>query len=264
SKVTFPPPYGDAEADEAALRATEWAQPAIGALSKGMLDLLAAFGLRPDAVAGHSYGELVALYAAGVYDEEALFTASRVRGEAMGAGDHDRGTMAAVSGPLDQIQRVIARVPGVVLANRNHPEQGVISGSRTAIDQAVKALEAAGLAAKPISVSAAFHSELVADAVVPYGKALGALSFAKPRIPVYACATAQPYPSDGNLARRMLSEQIAQPVDWVGIVQNLAASGVRTFVEVGPKGVLSTLVRKTLGNRTDIAVVAMDRHRHRV
>jgi len=264
SQVSFPPPYGDAEADEARLRATEWAQPAIGAFSKGLLDLLTGFGLRPDAVAGHSYGELVALHAAGVLSADGLLTASRVRGECMSAGDADRGTMAAVSGPLAEIERVLAKLSGVILANRNHPEQGVISGSREAIDRAITALEAAELPCKRISVSAAFHSELVADAVQPFAAALAGIDFSAPALPVYSNTTAQPYPADPAAARRLLAEQIAQPVDWVGILEAMVADGVRTFVEVGPKGVLSTLVRQTFAGRPEITVISLDRHRHRV
>ncbi len=263
STVVFPPPYGDDSAQQARLRQTEWAQPAIGAFSKGLFDLLSRFGLEPDVVAGHSYGELSALYAGGVLDADGLFAASRLRGEAMSAGTGDRGTMAAVSGPLAEIETVLKKSgTDVVLANRNHPEQGVISGSRTGIDQAITALEAAGLTAKRISVGAAFHSPLVADAVEPFGKALRDVTFRKARRTVLSCNTGRSIAKRPADVRRKLAEQIAKPVDWVAVVDGLVEQGVTTVVEVGPKGVLSQLVRKCAGDR--LRVVSLDRHRHRV
>ncbi|MCA9568813.1 MAG: acyltransferase domain-containing protein, partial [Myxococcales bacterium] len=262
SAVMFPPPYDDPGPHEDRLRATEWAQPALGAVSRGMVDLMRSFGVEPDAVAGHSYGELVALYAAGAIDDEGLREASRVRGEAM-AGDADRGTMAAVNGALDAVEAALSAHPDVVLANRNHPEQGVISGPREAITRAIADLERQGFGAKAIPVSAAFHSRLVADAAGPLGKALGTLTFRRPRVDVYANVTAAPYPSRVADMRSLLVEQITSTVDWVGTVRRMADDGVRVFVEVGPKGVLSNLVRKTLVGR-DVTVVALDRHQLRI
>jgi acyl transferase domain-containing protein len=260
----FPPPFDDPAPHEATLRATEWAQPALGAVSKGFFDLLTSFGVRPDAVAGHSYGELVALHAAGALDGNGLREASRIRGEAMISREGtDRGTMAAVSGPLADIERVLTAHREVVLANRNHPEQGVISGPREAIDRAVTDLERKGLSAKKIQVSAAFHSPLVADAARPYATALERIPFKRPNVAVYANTTARPYPSRVVDMRRTLVDQITSPVDWVGTVRRMADDGVRVFVEVGPKAVLSNLVRTTLAGR-DVTIVSLDRHRHRV
>jgi acyl transferase domain-containing protein/NADP-dependent 3-hydroxy acid dehydrogenase YdfG len=263
----FPPPaWTEAErrSQESALTATEWAQPAIGALSKGMLDLLASFGVRPQQVAGHSYGELVALHAAGAIDAEALWTASRVRGDLMAADGQDRGTMAAVSGSLSAIEAVLRDHPAVVLANRNHPEQGVISGARAQVAAACEALSRAGLSTREIPVSAAFHSPLVGDAQAPFRAALDDLAVRTPSIPVWSDATAAPYPSDPAAIRELLARQLASPVDFHGIAGGLLAAGVAVFVEVGPRGVLGGLVRKCAGSRRDIAIISLDRHGDRV
>jgi len=250
SARVFPPPTWTEAArklDSDALRQTEWAQPAIGALSKGLLDLLTAFGVTPTAVAGHSYGELVALHAAGVLSADDLWEASRVRGEAMSGDDGERGTMAAISGPLDDIAEVLRGLDEpVVLANRNHPEQGVISGSHTAVDAALTALSERGLQGKKLRVSAAFHSPLVADARTPLSQALEGMPFPAGRVPVIANATAAPYPSDPAAARTLLADQLVTPVDFVGVIRTLVESGIETFVEVGPRGVLTSLVRNTL------------------
>jgi acyl transferase domain-containing protein/NADP-dependent 3-hydroxy acid dehydrogenase YdfG len=268
SEVVFPPPAFDEPtraAQQATLTRTEFAQPAIGALSKGLYDLLVRFGVRPTAVAGHSYGELVALCAAGVINEESLWTASRLRGEAMADHGSDRGTMAAVSGPLDEIAGVLGRLTdGVVLANRNHPRQGVISGSRVGISRALAALGEAKLAGKEIPVSAAFHSSLVADASAPFAAALEALPFSAPRLPVLSTTTAADYPADTAGCRALLARQITSPVDFVGIVANLFSRGIRTFVECGPRGVLTGLIRQCLKGDPSVAIVALDRDEGRV
>ncbi len=261
SQMVFPPPtWTDAAAklDADALRQTEWAQPAIGAFSTGLLDLVRSFGIEPTAVAGHSYGELVALHAAGVLSADELWEASRVRGEAMSASDRDRGTMAAVNGPLDEIAAVLAGLDSdVLLANRNHPEQGVISGGRDDVAAALEALAEVGLNGKELRVAAAFHSNLVADAQKPLTEALERIEFAAPQVPVYANATAAPYPAKPEEARQLLADQIVTPVDFVGIVRGMVEAGIETFIEIGPRGVLTGLVRNTLKSEAG-TLVALD------
>ncbi len=266
SAKMFPPPAYDEGthlAQAEALTATEWAQPAIGALSAGMVDLLGGFGVHGDVFAGHSYGELVALYAAGVLDRQTLFTASRVRGELMSATDRDRGTMAVVNGPLADIESCLGDHPEVVLANRNHPQQGVVSGPTDAVRSASAALEDAGLAVRPLRVAAAFHSPCVQDAHAPFAAALADLPVADLPLsdasrPVFATATGAPYPADPDAARALLAEQIVRPVDWVAVIEGMYAKGARVFVECGPRGVLAGLIQQILGDRP-ATVIALDR-----
>jgi len=222
-----------------------------------MFDLLVAYGVQADAFAGHSYGELVALCAAGIIDEEALWTASRIRGESMAVNGVDRGTMAAVSAPLNEIESVLEGLKdNVVLANRNHPRQGVISGSRKGIANAIAAMNDAGFSAREIPVSAAFHSSLVADAQKPFAKALEALEFTEPQTTVYSNVTAQPYEAKGQ--RDLLAQQITSTVDFVGLVESMVAQGIRTFVECGPKGVLSGLLKRCLKGVEGTQILSMD------
>ena len=242
-----------------ALTATEWAQPAIGAVSKGMYDLLGKFGVRAAAFAGHSYGELVALCVAGVYDEESLWTLSNARGSAMRDQGTDRGTMAAVSGDLAAIQGVIdGLTDGVVLANRNHPTQGVVSGTREGVKRALSAFKAAGLAGKEIAVSAAFHSALVADAEAPFAAVAETIDFKPTSTPVYANVTANAYGTDPAAMRDTLTRQITRPVDFVGVIDAMWQQGVRTFVECGPKSVLAGLVKVCLKDRPGAVIVSLD------
>jgi len=250
-KRIFPLPAFDEDtlaAQKDDLTRTEVAQPALGAVETGMLRVLERFGVRPTALAGHSYGELVALHAAGRLDLETLFRLSALRGRLMANGKTDRGTMLAVSAPLPDVAALAAE-SGVVLANMNHPTQGVLSGSREALARAEAICLQRDWTARPLDVSAAFHSPLMQDARPPFAEALARVSFPTGSVPVYANATAAPYPDDPEACRSLLADQLLSPVNFVGIIEELYRAGTRTFVEVGPKAVLCGLVRITLAER---------------
>ncbi|MCP4870552.1 MAG: PfaD family polyunsaturated fatty acid/polyketide biosynthesis protein [Proteobacteria bacterium] len=256
-----PPPTFDADeraAAAAALTATDTAQPALGLVEAAMFELLGRFGVRADATAGHSYGELVALHAAGRLDRRELMTLSRERGRLMAGDGSDRGTMLAVLAPLADIEAVLADgTLDVVLANRNTPQQGVLSGSRDAIDAAEAACADAGLRTRRLDVAAAFHSKLVADARDGLAAALESASFGPGLVDVHACASAAPYPAEPAAARTLLADQLASPVRFVELIEGMHAAGVRTFVEVGPKAALTGMVGRILGDR-DHAAYATD------
>ncbi len=236
---------------EKALRATETAQPAIGAISLGLFKVLGAFGINPEAAAGHSYGELTALCAAGRLDETSLHRLSRLRGRLMGEGKGDKGGMLAVSAPLATIEQVIAADRlDLVIANRNAPAQAVLSGSTGEIDRAESAFSSRNLPYKRLPVAAAFHSPFVADAAAPFLAALESIQLAEGEIPVYANTIAAEYPADPVAAKTLLAYQLAKPVEFVAEIEAMYAAGVRTFVEVGPGSRLTGLVRAILGDRS--------------
>ena len=245
----------ESAAQAAALRSTDVAQPALGAVELGMLEVLRRFGVPGDLFAGHSYGELVALYAAGCLDADGLREASAVRGRLMAGDGGDRGTMLAVLAPLERIEALVDAVDGVVLANRNAPEQGVASGTRAGIDALEAACREAGVRSKRIEVAAAFHSPLVADAEEAFAAALAEVSFKAPSRPVFANSTAAPYPAEGG--RALLAGQLARPVRWRESVDRLWDEGARVFLEVGPGQTLSGLTRLTLAGR-ESQVLALD------
>ncbi|MEK6643182.1 MAG: SDR family oxidoreductase [Planctomycetota bacterium] len=253
SSRVFPQPTFHEEQRERqaqALTRTDIAQPALGAVSLGMVEVLRRFGVRWDFVAGHSYGELVALCAAGVMDEATMHQLSRLRGRLMAVGDGDRGAMLAVKAPLGEIERLIAdQQLDVVLANRNSPTQGVLSGERGEISRAVELCKQRGFTAKVLNVSGAFHSRLMESAVGPFRQALESVEFCEPMVPVFATATGRAYPTESLAARALLGRQLVEPVDFVGQVEGLYHAGARTFVEVGPKSVLTGLAEATLDGR---------------
>ncbi len=248
----YPPTSFDPEAkqrQDVELRETKNAQPALGAVSLGAWRVLAErFGVKADAFAGHSYGELVALAAAGRFLPSELFTLSRLRGQLMGEQrPGDPGTMLAVLAPLSDIERVMTEHKlDLVIANRNAPKQAVLSGATAEIDRAQNLFAAAGVKALRVPVAAAFHSPLVADAAVPFRAALDGVNFAPGAVPVFANTTAAEYPTDPTAARDLLGNQLAKPVAFVEQIRAMADAGARTFLEVGPNSVLSKLAEATL------------------
>ncbi len=246
---------------EQALRATEVAQPALGAVSLGVLAILDHFGVRPDALAGHSFGELTALGASGRFDARALALLARRRGRLMAERAGDRGAMLAVLAPLDRVESVL-RDGGLdlIVANKNAPQQAVLSGPADEVARAAALFEGQKIATRRLDVSAAFHSRFVAEAREPFHDALRAVAFAPARLPVFANTTAARYPDDPDQARALLAGQLAQPVEFVAEVEAIYRSGLRTFLEVGPDAKLTGLVGAILDGR-EHAALAVDASR---
>ena len=241
-----------------ALAATDVAQPALGAVEAAMLALVTRLGIRPAAVAGHSYGEYVALHAAGVLNRRDLLRLSEARGRSIVATSQDAelGTMAAVSADAATTRSALGKLdePGVVVANINGPNQTVISGERGAVGKAVAQLGGIGIAATSIPVSAAFHSPLMQPAQAQLARFFDEVHWARPRLPVYANTTADLHEAEPNRIRDLLERHLTEPVDFVGMIEAMYAAGGRVFLEVGPKSVLTTLTRRILGARPHAAV----------
>ena len=260
----FPPAAFDAAeraAQVARLTDTRHAQPALGAVGLAAYDTLTAVGVRPDMAAGHSYGELVALCAAGALDPDTLGDLSRERAEAIlaatGAQGPDPGTMAAAVASAEQVTRVLAGTglaERVVVANHNAPAQSVLSGPTDAVAEAVDALTDAGFAVRPLPVACAFHSPLVAGAVSRFAEILTAYAVRGPEFPVWANLTGTRYAGDPAQVRANLAEQIAAPVRFAEQIEAMYDAGARIFVECGPGTVLTGLVGQILGDRPHVAV----------
>ena len=240
-------------AQNAELRNTDTAQPAIGAVSLAMLKVLQDFGISPSATCGHSFGELTALCAAGWIDDKKLPELAVLRGQLMDAAGSSRdahgGSMLAVQAPLADIEELVAASGGkIVLANRNSPSQGVVSGPTGDILEFENQCKARKIRAVRLPVSAAFHSEQIESAVQPFREALKKVEIKPTAVKVFSNTTAGVYPSDPDQVRSLLAEQLIRPVDFVNEIKHLYDSGVRTFVEIGPKSVLSGLISRILEN----------------
>ncbi|MGH3771632.1 MAG: SDR family NAD(P)-dependent oxidoreductase, partial [Pseudonocardiaceae bacterium] len=238
----------------AALTDTRVAQPALGIAGLAMHELLTSLGVQPDHLGGHSYGELVALAAAGALDPAELLELSEARGQAiLTAAGADPGTMAAVAGAPEQVRAVLADGP-VVVANHNAPGQAVISGPTPAVEAALHRLTEVGLAGTRIPVACAFHSPVVAGATAVFATELEGRTVRSPRLPVWSNTTAAPHPAEPAAIRAALATHVAEPVQFVDQVEAMYAAGARVFVETGPGRVLTQLVGQILADRPHIAL----------
>lgn len=253
ANIVFPKPVFDKAEQQRSherLKTTQWAQPALAVTSLVHLTLLKQLQIYPDCVAGHSFGELTALHAAGVMDAATLLKMAYKRGELMQAASQIPGAMLAILHPVQDVLALIenARV-GVVPANFNSPQQLVVAGSIEAIVAAEQLLQQHAIKFMRLPVATAFHSELVSGACAPFKEFLDTLTFKTPQIPVYANTSAQPYPSNIQAISDYLAQQLRQPVKFQQIVADLYANDVRTFIEVGAQGVLTGLIKQCLADK---------------
>jgi len=246
--------------DEERLRLTANTQPAILTVSLAAHAVLAVRGARSAGVAGHSLGEYSAIGAAGGLGIEDLVRIVRRRGELMQqAVPVGEGAMSAVLGPAREAVEAACREASgaggvVVAANFNAPEQTVIAGSAVAVAKAGELLIAAGAKrVVPLPVSAPFHSPLMVPAREGLAPVLAAAPFAGLAVPLYNNVDAAPVQAT-DAVRDGLVRQVDAPVRWVELVARMAADGFDTFVEVGPGGVLSGLIRRIAKGVTTVQV----------
>jgi [acyl-carrier-protein] S-malonyltransferase len=228
---------------ERAADGTRWAQPAIYcAALAGAREL----GVDGDVMAGHSLGEITALVAADAIGAEDGLRLVAARGRLMqeAAEETGDGGMTAVRARDDNRDAIaeVAAEAGVQIANDNAPDQVVLSGAVSALDTAEALLKERGIRGKRLPVAGAFHSPLMDPAVEPFRAVVDGIDFAEPRVPVMSCVTARPFDDiPGQLVRAL-----TEPVRWLDVVRALDERGVTEFVETGPGGVLTNLVKKSL------------------
>jgi [acyl-carrier-protein] S-malonyltransferase len=240
------------EGPEEELNDTYNTQPAILAASIAGLRVMEEQELgQPAYVAGHSLGEFGAMVAAGVLSFKDGLKVVRERGRLMKqADDQSPGGMAAVIA-LDReaVENICADVREqageyVGIANDNCPGQIVISGTETALEQAMtKAQEQGAKVVKRLAVSIAAHSPLMAEAAAEFRRVLEATPFQTPSVPVVANATASPL-TDPEEIREAVAKQLTSPVHWTDSMRWLVTQGVTRFIEVGPKDVLTGLMKR--------------------
>jgi [acyl-carrier-protein] S-malonyltransferase len=251
------------EGPEDQLLLTEHAQPAILTVSIAAARVLAAHGIRPDIVAGHSLGEYSANVTAGTFGFGDAVQVVRRRGrymqEAVPIGE---GAMAAILG-LDASSVALAceeAAQGEVVspANVNGPGQVVIAGATAAVQRAGECARARG-ARRVVSlpVSAPFHCALMKPAEARLAPELRALMVQTPRVPIVVNVDAVAR-TDAASAIEALVRQVSSAVLWEDVVHRLASEGVTTYVEVGPGRVLSGLVRKITKDADVLAFGAPD------
>ncbi|MBD2294662.1 acyltransferase domain-containing protein [Anabaena sphaerica FACHB-251] len=260
SEIVFPrPTFEEAEktAQIAALQRTEYAQPAIGVFSAGLYSIFQQAGFKSDFAAGHSFGELTALWAAGVLTEEDYLFLVKSRGQAMAAPkdpDHDAGSMLAVKEDINKVEAVLRNFPQVAIANFNSPTQVVLAGPTGEIKKIQQKFQELGYGAVLLPVSAAFHTPLIAFAQKSFAIATKSVEFQNPKVPVFSNVTGKQYPQEPSGIQRVLEGHLSSSVLFKQEIENIYAAGGYCFVEFGPKRILSNLVKDTLGDRPHITV----------
>lgn len=226
--------------DEATLGKTLYTQPCLYVIEAILSDLLTEKAGLPQIVAGHSLGEYIALYTAGVFDFESGLSLVKKRAELMSQAEG--GKMAALM-KFDRtdLENAIASIEGVVLANDNSEGQVVVSGTPAGVEQLMKEVKAKR--AVELNVSGAFHSPLMADASQQFAEILERVTFNDARIQVLSNVDPTPETAAAVLKERLRS-QMTGSVRWREIMQQLSTQQVNKVVEVGPGKVLSGLIKR--------------------
>jgi [acyl-carrier-protein] S-malonyltransferase len=229
-------------AEENVLRQTQYAQPAIFIHSTIIFDLIKD-QKECVAVAGHSLGEFSALYANNFFDFETGLQIVDVRAKAMHECElNNPGKMSAVIGAsIDKIQTICDSVD-CQIANINSDSQIVISGSEESIDLASESLKTIGAKVIPLSVSGAFHSKLMSEAKNKLTDIINISRFNEVSSPIVSNFNAKPNRSTEEI-KNALIEQIDNPVQWSKSIKSLGKLS-NEFVEIGPKKVLSNIIKK--------------------
>ena len=237
------------EGPEEKLKQTDVAQPALYVTGYAACMALESQGVKPDAATGHSIGEYAALAAAQVFSFVDGLKLVQERARLMrDAGQAHPGSMMAILG-LDgeQVKAVCqdASAKGVCVAvNFNSPEQTVIAGEVTALEEVARLAPARGAKRViPLNVAGAFHSPLMAEAAQGMRDVLRKTVFKKAAVPVVMNADGKSHQEPEDI-RRQLELQLDHPVLWVTSIETLKAEGVKTFIECGSGRVLTGLLRR--------------------
>ena len=225
------------------LKETVNTQPCLFAMELAAAAVLMEQGIVPDVTAGFSLGEVTAATAAGMFDWETGFRLVCKRGQLMQleAEKFDTTMAAVVKLTPEAVSQLCSRYDQVYPVNFNCPGQITVSGLREQMENFAQDVKAAGGRALPLKVKGAFHSPFMVQAAEGFAQELSKSEIRKPEVPLYSNVTAQPYTDN---AAQLLSKQIASPVQWQKIIENMIADGVDTFVEIGPGKTLTNMVRK--------------------
>ncbi len=232
---------------------TDYNHPALFAICSAVNAVLNSFGIKPDMTAGHSLGEYLALYSAGVFDMETAVKLISLRGSRIYENCFHKGTMAVVRAPAEETGYILDRVTGYVrIANINCPSQTVIAGEEEAVSRVHSICDDMNIDCIPLNVSSAFHTSLLSTAVEPFRWLLNQIDVQPPKIKVQSNTLGKAYPTDGNFSeslREILAMHLVSPVQFINNIESMYHAGARLFVEIGPGAALCSFVDDTLGDR---------------
>ncbi len=252
------------DGDEEEMKKTKYLQPAMTVVGLGLWYAISKENIEVDGVAGHSLGEYTALGASKVLSTTQLLKLVCLRGRLMDEVDSE-GAMAAIL-KLDEkkvkelVEEVKKEIPGTVLciANYNSPSQFVVSGNKKAVDILSSKVKALKARAVPLAVSGAFHSNLMKEANDELTKFMDKLSWQDAKIPVYLNVNGKPE-TNGFTIAQIMKKQMVSSVMWIQLVLNQFSDGFRDWIELGPKGILSRLVKQILKGKKDIHITCISK-----
>ncbi len=225
---------------------TLYTQPCLYVVEAILVDILKDKGQQPEVVAGHSLGEYVALYAAGVFDFATGLSLVKLRSQLMEQAQGGK-MVALLGGNRVEIEAAIAEESDVVLANDNCPGQLVISGTPAGVDAVVSKIKVKK--AMPLKVSGAFHSPLMQTAATEFAQALQAVPFTDAQVPLLS--NVDPTPAQAaEVLKERITQQMTGSVRWLEISQQFPQLEVSRVVEVGPGKVLTGLIKRSCDGLT--------------
>ena len=223
---------------------TEWTQPALFVVEVAAAAMWAGWGVVPDAVLGHSIGELAAAHVAGILSLGDALTLVAERGRLMG-GLPEGGAMVALLGPYAAVAPLLDGHADVSVAAANGPSNTVISGDADAVAAITAAAAAAGIEGKALTVSHAFHSPLMDPILDAFGTVASGVSYNQPTIHIQVTG------GDGDITTASYwRDQIRATVRFQSGMEQLAAAGFTTFLEMGPNPVLCGMGRRCVEDGT--------------
>ena len=228
---------------EEQLSETYITQPCLFAVEMATFAVLLDRGVKPDAAAGFSLGEVTAAAASGLFDIETGFRLVCARGDLMqkAAEKADTSMAAVLRLEADKVIELCERYPEVYPVNFNCPGQVTVSGLTGQLETFIRDVRAEGGRAAPLKVRGGFHSPFMKDAAESFAAVLRNTEIREGRIPLYSNMTAEPYTED---VVSLLSGQICSPVQWESTIRNMISAGIDTFIEIGPGKTLTSLIRR--------------------
>lgn len=254
SRFVYPQDISTEAARQAAenlLHDTSIAQPALGTVDLAALDILVHLGVYPDMVAGHSYGDFVALCAAGALSRVELFRLSRLRGLICAeVGKANPRVMMAVRANLDETNDIIAR-SGMELraCNINSPSQVILAGKPEAIGKAIALFTEQGIKAMRLNMPMAFHIPEMRAAAEQMLDILHTVAWSPAHVPVYISTLGSEYDSQPSCLSEIMAWHLINPVRFQETIEMMYGDGARFFLEVGPWRTLTNLTTQILAGR---------------
>ena len=221
-------------------------------------DVLKEMGFSPDFVASHSFGEFPSLAAVGAWSIEDGARATKARADAVERHGPRNGAMLSVIADRATVMAAIEPFAGQVwVCAENAPAQFVIGGTARVVDAVEVLLESKRVKSKRLAVPSPFHTPLLATAADELAATIRSLPMAAPRVPTFSSTTTSMLINSAAIQESLI-RQMTETVRWISVVEKLYEAGARTFVEVGPSGVLTGLTLRILEGREGVTFLKFD------